>query len=71
MKMNKNVGVIDRIIRLVVGTALVVAGLTVAKGTLGIIFLILSVALILSALLGFCPSYTLMGLSTRQRDDCC
>ncbi|MEI7639312.1 MAG: DUF2892 domain-containing protein [Syntrophus sp. (in: bacteria)] len=71
MKITRNVGIIDRIIRLVMGTALIVVGLTVAKGTLGVIFLILSAPLILSALLGFCPSYTLLGLSTKQRDDCC
>jgi len=71
VKITRNVGIIDRIIRLVMGTALIVVGLTVAKGTLGVIFLILSAPLILSALLGFCPSYTLLGLSTKQRDDCC
>jgi len=71
VKLNKNVGVMDRIIRLVVGTALIVAGLTVAKGTLAVIFLILSVPLLLSALLGFCPTYTILGFSTKQRDDCC
>jgi hypothetical protein len=71
MKVNKNAGAMDRTIRLVVGIALIVAGLTVAKETLGIIFLILSIPLLISALLGFCPTYTLFGLSTRQRDDCC
>jgi hypothetical protein len=71
VKMSKNVGIMDRIIRFLTGTALIVAGLTVAKGTLGVILLILSAPLLLSALLGFCPTYTLLGLSTKRRDDCC
>jgi hypothetical protein len=36
IKINENAGVMDRIIRLVAGIALIAAGLTVAKGTLGI-----------------------------------
>ena len=49
MKMSKNVGIMDRIIRFLTGTGLIVAGLTIAKGTLGVIFMILSVPLLLSA----------------------
>jgi hypothetical protein len=47
----------DRIIRLVAGIALIVAGLTVAKGTLDIIFLILSTPLLISVLFLLFPIY--------------
>jgi hypothetical protein len=71
MKMNRNVGVLDRMIRIVAGIALIIVGATVTQGTASMVLYALSIPLLLSALLGFCPTYTLLGLSTRREGDCC
>ncbi len=70
MKMNKNVGVADLIIRVVMGVSLVIAGIIIVKGTAGLIFVALSIPLLASALLGLCPGCTLLGLSTKKENDC-
>lgn len=71
MKVNKNVGVLDRVVRMVAGIALAITGLTITKGMTGLILVALSVPLLASALLGFCPTYTLLKVSTKRKSDCC
>lgn len=56
----KNVGGIDRILRVVVGLALVVAA---ATGTIGVWGWVGVIPLI-TGLFGFCPAYRLIGLNT-------
>ena len=70
MKMSKNIGLADRIIRLVMGVVLIILGMIVVKGMVGLIFITLSIPLLASALLGFCPTYTLWGFSTKRESDC-
>lgn len=63
--MKTNVGNIDRIIRIVL--AIVLAGLYfggIVEGTIGIILLVLAAVFTLTAIVGFCPLYTLVGLNT-------
>ncbi len=63
--MNKNMGVIDRTIRIAV--ALVCFGLiamNVVTGTLAIILGILGVVFILTSLISWCPLYAPFKLST-------
>jgi len=63
--MKKNMGSADRVIRIVL--AALFAGLYfggVVTGTLGIVLLILGAVFLLTSLVGFCPLYTLFGLST-------
>lgn len=58
--MQTNVGNIDRIVRAVIGLALIAlawAGTIGAWGWIGVVPL-------LTAALGFCPVYTLLGFST-------
>lgn len=58
--MTKNIGGIDRILRLIVGIVLIglaVAGLFSPWGYIGVIPL-------LTGLLGWCPAYTLFGFKT-------
>ena len=58
--MTKNVGSIDRLLRVVVGLALIasaVAGWFSPWGYIGVVPL-------LTAVVGFCPAYTLLGLNT-------
>ncbi|MEQ9333730.1 DUF2892 domain-containing protein [Thalassobaculum sp.] len=60
--MQANVGTVDRVLRVVAGAALLAVALLVAHpyawlGWIGVIP-------ILTGILGFCPAYRLIGLST-------
>jgi ABC-type polysaccharide/polyol phosphate export permease len=58
--MNKNVGSIDRTLRIIVGVvliALVFVGPQTPWGWVGLVPLV-------TALVGFCPAYTLLGLNS-------
>ena len=58
--MSRNVGTIDRVLRIIVGLALIAGA---AAGTIGVWGWI-GVVPVLTALVGFCPAYTLLGLSS-------
>ena len=58
--MKSNVGGIDRIMRIVVGVALIAAA---ATGTLGP-WAYLGVVPLLTGVLRFCPTYPLLGMNT-------
>lgn len=67
--MKTNVGNIDRIIRVVL--ALVFAALYftgTVTGTVGMVLLVLGGIFLGTAAIGFCPIYTLVGLSTCPAD---
>jgi hypothetical protein len=67
--MKKNMGNIDKIIRILV--AIVIAGLfftNVISGTLGIVLLVLAGVFVLTSLIGFCPLYPLVGINTCPKD---
>ena len=63
--MKKNMGVADRIIRILIAVAIAgayYAGLI--SGTLAIILIVLAVIFILTSLVSFCPLYYPFGIST-------
>ena len=63
--MKTNMGIIDRVIRIVV--ALVIIGLyfaNVITGTLAIVLLVLAAVFILTSLIRFCPLYLPFGINT-------
>jgi hypothetical protein len=67
MKIEKNVGTIDRIVRLVLAVILAALYFTsMVSGTLGIVFLVLAVVFALTAAVSICPLYLPFGLSTRS-----
>lgn len=67
MKLNKNMGTADRVIRLVLAALFLVLYFTgIVPGVLGIILLILAVVFILTSIVSFCPLYTLFKISTRK-----
>jgi hypothetical protein len=67
--MKKNMGTVDRVIRILVAVVVVVLYLTnVISGTLGIILLILAGVFVLTSFLSFCPLYLPFGLSTRKKE---
>lgn len=67
MNIEKNVGTIDRIVRLVLAVILATLYFTgTVSGTLGIVSLVLGVVFALTAAVSICPLYLPFGLSTRS-----
>jgi hypothetical protein len=67
--MKKNVGTIDRVIRILVAVVVVILYFTnVISGTLGIVLLALSAVFVITSLLSFCPIWMALGLSTRKKE---
>ncbi len=67
--MKKNMGNIDRIIRILVAIVIAVLFFTnVISGTLGIVLLVLAGVFVLTGLISFCPLYTLVGINTCLKD---
>ena len=60
--MNKNVGSTDKVIRIIIGAAIVGAGVSFKSwwGAVGIVP-------ILTALMGWCPPYALLGINTSKK----
>lgn len=67
--MKKNMGTIDKVIRILVAVVVVVLYFTnIISGTLAIILLILSAIFIVTSLISLCPLYLPFGLSTRKKE---
>jgi glucose uptake protein GlcU len=65
--MPKNVGTVDRIVRLVLAALVAVLYFTgVISGALAIILGLLAVILLVTSLLGFCPLYLPFKFSTNR-----
>lgn len=63
--MKKNMGNLDRIIRVLIAVA--VAALyfaNIISGTVAIVLGVLAIVFVATSLVSFCPLYTLFGLST-------
>jgi len=66
--MKKNMGLIDRIIRVVIAVVIGILYFTnIISGTLGIILLALAVVFILTSVISFCPLYLPFGLNTGKK----
>lgn len=67
MEPKKNMGMTDRIIRLIAAVVLVTLYFTgVLSGTLGLVAVIAAVIFLLTSLVSICPLYLPFGLSTRK-----
>lgn len=63
--MKRNVGIIDRVVRLLIAVVLIGLYLThVVTGTLALVLIVLAVVLVLTALIRFCPLYLPFGINT-------
>ncbi|MFN4763642.1 DUF2892 domain-containing protein [Gillisia sp. Q332] len=63
--MKKNMGIADRIIRVIIAAVVGVLYFTgTISGTLGIVLLVLAVVFVLTSLISFCPLYALFGIKT-------
>ncbi|MBA4850634.1 DUF2892 domain-containing protein [Emticicia sp. BO119] len=61
----KNLGKIDRIIRLMVSVVLIVLYYTdVVSGTWGILAMVVASIFVVTSLVSFCPLYTIFGINT-------
>jgi hypothetical protein len=63
--MKKNMGILDRVVRIVIALILIALYFThVVTGTLGIVLLIVAAVFILTSIVSFCPLYLPLGIST-------
>lgn len=63
--MKRNMGTTDQIIRLFIAVIIsVLFYLGIISGTLGNVFVVLAVVFFATSLVGFCPLYTIFGMST-------
>lgn len=68
--MKKNMGIIDKAIRLI--AAIVIAILyytTIVTGTIGLALVLLGAIFVLTSLISFCPLYLPFGISTCKTKD--
>jgi len=67
--MKKNMGTIDKVIRIVVAVIIGILYFTnVITGTLGIILMILGGIFIFTSLISFCPLYLPFGIKTTKKE---
>jgi hypothetical protein len=67
--MKKNMGTIDKVIRILVAVVVAVLYFThVISGTLGIILLVLAGVFVITSFISFCPLYTLLGINTTKKE---
>ena len=64
--MKKNVGTIDRGIRIIVGLALIAAYFLYSGGTYSWLYL-LGIVPLVTGLIGTCPPYALLGINTCKK----
>jgi hypothetical protein len=66
--MKKNVGNVDRVIRLIVAAQIVLFyGIGIISGTSALILMFIAVIFALTSLLRVCPLYLPFGISTRKK----
>ncbi len=65
--MSANENTWDRVVRVVLGIILLYIWLgSVVSGTLGVILGIIGIILLITGVVGFCPLYKVLGLSTKH-----
>lgn len=66
--MKKNIGTIDKVIRILVAVAIAILFFThVLTGTLGIILPVLAVIFVITSFISFCPLYLPLGIDTGKK----
>ena len=68
--MKKNMGSLDRILRVVVAAVIAILYFTqVISGTVAIVLLVLALVFVLTSTVGVCPLYLPFGLNTNSKKD--
>ncbi len=65
--MNKNMGAVDRIIRIILGIAAILLALFVISGVWDIILYVFAAIMIVTAAIGICPLYMPFKISTAKK----
>lgn len=66
--MKTNMGFIDKSVRILIAVAIIALYFTrVLTGTAALILFLLAGFFLLTSFIGFCPLYTLLGISTKSR----
>jgi len=66
--MKNNMGAPDRIIRLIIGVVLAILALAkIVTGAGAVVLGIIAIILILTGIIGFCPLYVLLKMSTTKK----
>ena len=68
--MKKNMGTVDRVVRILIAVVIAILYFTdQITGTAAIILGIIAVAFLLTSLIGSCPAYLPLGLSTKKAEE--
>lgn len=68
--MKKNMGTIDRTIRIIFALLIIVLYFTgTISGTAAIILGIIAIAFLVTSFIGFCPSYLPFKISTKKKEE--
>ncbi len=66
--MKKNMGTIDKVIRLLVAVVVLILYFThVITGTLAVVLLILAAVFVVTSFIGFCPLYVPFGFNSGKK----
>ena len=67
--MKKNMGGIDRIIRIILAIVVAILYFTgKVEGILATVLIVLAAVFLLTSVINFCPLYTVLGLNTGKKD---
>ena len=67
-KMKKNMGTIDKVIRILVAVVIAILFYTnVITGLLGIVLMVLGAIFVVTSLIGLCPLYLPFGINTGKK----
>ncbi|MGQ9619105.1 MAG: YgaP family membrane protein [Candidatus Aminicenantia bacterium] len=65
--MKGNMGVFDRILRIIIAVLLAILYFArIVSGTLGVIFLIIAIIFLITSITNFCLLYKILGISTKK-----
>jgi hypothetical protein len=68
--MKKNMGTVDRVIRVLLALVVVILALTkVITGVLAIVLLLFAAIFVLTSLFSFCPLYLPFGITTGKKQE--
>lgn len=66
--MTKNMGAIDKVIRILIAIAVAILFFTnVITGVIGIVLISLAVIFVITSLISFCPLYLPLGINTGKK----
>ncbi len=66
--LKQNMGTLDRVLRVCAGIVLLLLAMFVVAGTTAIVLAIITLPLFIPGITGFCPTYTLLGISTKRKE---